>query len=98
MRTKAILIKNNLYIIKLTDELQTRLIVTHKDYDLSYELLAVFNEDIGKGKKFDLYEYIKSLDYEKLYNNLIDVNSEENDLLYDDFNIIPLVDDGDSDE
>lgn len=92
MRTKANLIKNNLYVIELRDEIITRLIVTHKDYDLSFELLSIYNNDLES--KFSLKDYIKSLDYEKLFNNLIDVNSEGEDCLFqEDINLIPLLDD-----
>lgn len=84
MRTKSYKIKDNLYIIELKDELITRLIVTHKDYDLSYEILSIYNEDLNNKKAFNIKDYIKTLNYDNLINYLIDVNSEEEDYLFHD--------------
>ena len=93
MRTKAHLIKDNLYVIELKDTMMTRFIVTHKDYELCYELLSIYNEDVEKEGSFDLKSYIKNLNYENLFNYLIDINSDGEDYLFhDDMQIIPLVD------
>lgn len=94
MRTKAHHIKDNLYVIELKDNLITRLIVTHSDYDLSYELLSIYNDDIKEDNKFDLKTYIKNLNYDNLLNYLIDINDEGEDYLYhDDLQINPIIED-----
>lgn len=94
MRTKAHHIKDNLYVIELKDNLITRLIVTHSDYDLSYELLSIYNDDIKEDNKFDLKAYIKNLNYDNLLNYLIDINDEGEDYLYhDDLQINPIIED-----
>lgn len=81
MRTKANLIKDNLYVIELKDEMVTRLIVTHKDYSLSYELLTMYNDDL-KNNSFDIKSYIKNLNYENLIDYLQEINDMEDDCLY----------------
>ena len=81
MRTKANLIKDKLYVIELKDNLITRLIVTHEDFSLSYELLTIYNEDLNS--KFNLKEYINSLNYENLFSYLQEVNEDDyDDCLY----------------
>ena len=99
MRTKAHKIKDNLYIIELKDDIFTRLIVTHPDYELSFELLSVYNDDLKLENSIDLKEYIKNVNYDNLINYLIDINNEGEDYLYhDEIELNSLVDKGDSDE
>lgn len=94
MRTKAHHIKDNLYVIELKDNIITRLIVTHKDYDLSYELISVYNDDLELEGSFNIKDYIKSLKYDNLINYLIDINSDGEDYLYhDEIELNPLIKD-----
>lgn len=99
LRTKAHKIKDNLYIIELKDDIFTRLIVTHPDYELSFELLSIYNDDLKLENSIDLKEYIKNVNYENLINYLIDINSEGEDYLYhDEIEMNPLVDKENNDE
>lgn len=99
MRTKAHHIKDNLYIIELKDDIFTRLIVTHPDYELSFELLSIYNDDLKLENSIDLKEYIKNVNYENLINYLIDINNEGEDYLYhDEIEMNSLVDKDDNDE
>lgn len=94
MRTKAHHIKDNLYVIELKDNIITRLIVTHKDYELSYELISVYNDDLELEGSFNIKDYIKSLMYDNLINYLIDINSDGEDYLYhDEIELNPLIKD-----
>ena len=92
MRSKVYEMKNDLVLIELTDNIKKRLIVTHPDYDLSYELMSVLNEN---NKKFDMKEYISNLEEEKLIDYLQEINDDADDYLYhDDIDINPLIDEG----
>lgn len=92
MRTKAHRITDDIYLIELTDEKIKRLFVVGADFDLSYELLSVYdNQD------FKLKDYIKSLDPDKLYDYLCEINDDADDYLYKD-DIENLLIEGDSDE
>lgn len=79
MRTKAHKIKDDLYIIELTDEKVKRLFVIGNDYDLGYEILSVLDD-----KKLNISDYIKTLDISMLYDNLCEINEDADDYLYHD--------------
>lgn len=81
MRVKNHLIKEKLYVLELVDKDITRFIVTQEDYNLSYELLSLYNDDY---LKFDVKSYIKSLNYDNLMNYLQDINDTEDDYLIHD--------------
>lgn len=81
MRVKNYKIQDKLYLLELIGDDIIRLIVTHEDYDLSYELLSVYKDDI---LTFDTKSYVKSLNGEQLLNYLIDINDTEDDYLIKD--------------
>lgn len=81
MRVKNYKIQDKLYLLELIGDDIIRLIVTHEDYNLSYELLSVYKDDI---LTFDTKSYVKSLNYEQLFNYLVDINDTEDDYLIKD--------------
>ena len=90
MRTKAYKLNDKINLLELTDEKVKRLFIIGSDYDLGYELLSVINDNT----KFNVKEYIKSLDIDKVYDYLCEVNDDADDYLYkDDINLDNLVED-----
>lgn len=79
MKTKAHKIKDDLYIIELTDEKVKRLFVVGSNYDLAYEIMSILPD-----KNVKISEYIKSLDISMLYDNLIEINDDADEYLYKD--------------
>lgn len=90
MRTKAHKLKDDLYIIELTDENIKRLFVVGNDYDLAYEIMSTLND-----KKININDYIKTLDISMLYDYLSEINDDADDYLYKD-NIENLLIGGDN--
>lgn len=94
MRTKAYKLNDKINLLELTDEKVKRLFIIGSDYDLGYELLSVINDNIDISKKFNIKEYIKTLDLDKVYDYLCEVNDDADDYLYkDDINLDNLVED-----
>lgn len=81
MRVKNYKLEDKLYLLELIGDDIIRLIVTHDDYNLSYELLSVYKDDI---LTFDTKSYVKTLNGEQLLNYLIDINDNEDDYLIKD--------------
>lgn len=79
MRTKAHKITDDIYLIELTDEKIKRLFIVGADFDLSYELLSVYDN-----KDFKVKDYIKTLESDKLYDYLCEINDDADDYLYKD--------------
>ena len=89
MRVKNYNLKDKLYLLELIEKDKTRYIVTHEDYNLSYELLSLYNEDYNK---FDVKSYINTLNYANLLNYLEDINDTEDDyLIKDNLNLDNLI-------
>ena len=81
MRVKNYELKDKLYLLELIEKDKTRYLITHEDYNLSYELLSLYNTDY---EKFDVKSYVKSLNYDNLMNYLQDINDTEDDYLIND--------------
>ena len=79
MRVRTHNIDKDLYVLEVIESDVTRLIVTDKNYGLSYELLSMFNDKV---KNFDVKSYVKTLKYETLLSYLEEVNDNEDDCLY----------------
>lgn len=89
MRVKNYELKDKLYLLELIEKEKTRYIITHEDYNLSYELLSLYNNDY---KNFDVKGYINSLNCDNLFNYLQDINDTEEDyLIKDDINLDNLI-------
>lgn len=84
MRTKAYKLNDKINLLELTDDRVKRLFIIGSDYDLGYELLSVVNDDTDISKKFNIKEYIKTLDLDKIYDYLQEINEEADDYLYKD--------------
>lgn len=80
MKTKAHKLRDDIYLIELTDEKVKRLFVVGTDFDLSYELLSVLNDN----KEFKIKDYIKAIDIDKIYDYLCEINDDADDYLYKD--------------
>lgn len=93
MKTKAHKLRDDIYLIELTDEKVKRLFVVGTDFDLSYELLSVLNDN----KEFKIKDYIKAIDIDKIYDYLCEINDDADDYLYKD-DIDNLLIGGDNDE
>ncbi len=81
MRVKNYELKDKLYLLELIEKDKTRYLITHEDYNLSYELLSLYNAEY---EKFDVKSYVKSLNYDNLMNYLQDINDTEDDYLIND--------------
>lgn len=94
MKTKAYELNDKINLIELTTDKVKRLFVIGSDFDLGYELLSILNDESEVSKKFKIKEYIKSLDLDKIYDYLCEINDEADDYLYkDDLNLNNIVND-----